>query len=120
MLMEDRKLEPLSSSPELDPGLLPVLEGPRLDPSDRWLDPGREERLTGRDGGPIVAGAGSKNEVPALPRIEGDEGSCDRVSMVLSASESRSLVEEVRTLSGLASSLLGFTGVPKLVGASSS
>lgn len=49
--MEARKLGMPSSSPALEPGLLPAAERrPWLDSSEWWLDPGRDERLLGRDG----------------------------------------------------------------------
>ena len=52
-LIEARKFGAPSSAPELELGRLLVLDGGRLDPSDWWLDPGRElgrdARLPGRE-----------------------------------------------------------------------
>lgn len=52
----DRKLDTLSSKPELESGRLSGLDRP-ADPSDWRLDPGRDARLPGRDGGFLAVAA---------------------------------------------------------------
>jgi len=54
-LTDDLKFDIPSAIPELDPGRLPLLDGPLLESSDWWLDPGREDLLEGRDGVRLVA-----------------------------------------------------------------
>lgn len=52
MFVDARKLGALSSRPELEPGLLLGRDGVLPEPSDWWLDPGRE-------GGFFLADSGS-------------------------------------------------------------
>ena len=51
VFIDARKLDTASSAPELELGRLLALEGGLFDPSDWWLDPGRDVRLPGREGG---------------------------------------------------------------------
>lgn len=63
-----------------------------LDPSEWWLDPGRDALLLGRDGDLCPAPVISKNDAAPFPLIEGEDGKRDSVSMVLSAREGREIL----------------------------
>ena len=98
----ERKVETDSSKPEAEPGLLRA-SGCPPEPSDWWLDPGREPRLLGRDGDFSPEGV-SKNDDAFLPFTDGDDGRRDSVSMVLSVREGRDLEGDVVAASSAAPS----------------